>query len=45
MQNGMVNLLILDLEGTAAANFRDQAAVDPAIGKLADDSLEVTPPG
>ena len=23
MQNGMVNLLILDLEGTAAANFRD----------------------
>ena len=45
MQRGMVNLMILDLEGTAAANFRDQATVDPVIGTLADDSLEVIPPG
>ena len=45
MQRGMVNLMILDLEGTAAANFRDQANVDPVIGTLADDSLEVIPPG
>jgi peptidyl-prolyl cis-trans isomerase C len=45
MRNGMVNTMVLDLEGTAAANFRDQAAVDPAVGTLADDSLEVIPPG
>ncbi|MEC7145768.1 MAG: peptidylprolyl isomerase [Actinomycetota bacterium] len=45
MQRGMVNLMILDLEGTAAANFRDQATVDPVIGTLADNSLEVIPPG
>lgn len=45
MQRGMVNLMILDLEGTAAANFRDQANVDPVIGTLADNSLEVIPPG
>ena len=41
----MVNLMILDLEGTAAANFRDQATVGPVIGTLADDNLEVIPPG
>ena len=45
MRNGMVNTMVLDLESTAAANFRDQAAVDPAVGTLADDSLEVIPPG
>ena len=45
MQRGMVNLMILDLEGTATANFRDQATADPVIGTLADDSLEVIPPG
>jgi len=45
MRNGMVNTMVLDLEGTAAANFRDRAAVDPAVGTLADDSLEVIPPG
>ena len=45
MRNGMVNTMVFDLEGTAAANFRDRAAVDPAVGTLADDSLEVIPPG
>lgn len=44
VQNGMVNTMILDLEGTASANFRDQAFIDPAIGTLADESLEITPP-
>ncbi|MEO0492909.1 MAG: peptidylprolyl isomerase [Actinomycetota bacterium] len=43
-QNDAARVLILELEADAGANFRDQAFLDPAIGTLADDGLQVTPP-
>lgn len=45
VQNGMVNTMILDLEGTAAANYRAESMVDASIGTLGEDSLDITPVG
>lgn len=45
VQNGMVNTMILDLEGTAATNYRSESMVDASIGTLSEDSLVITPAG